>query len=102
MKDIKATEMNLSMAGSRRSVRVNDQEIDLDAIDNAKLTKEQKKDLKEIERLQDEEKNMTLNWTMGNMSDIDNQYAMKNSILSSTSQQRRIKGMEYEIKKYNK
>ena len=92
----------MSLGGSKRSVQVNNVDIDLNDIDVRKLTHEQKRDLKEIERLQQEEEKMTLNWTMGNLSDIDNQYGMKNSILSSASQQRRIKQMEFEIKKYNK
>ena len=41
----------MSMNQSRKSVKINDIDIDLDDLDMRKLTKEQKKDIREIERL---------------------------------------------------
>ena len=46
-----ASQKNMSMNQSRKSVKINDIDIDLDDLDMRKLTKEQKKDIREIERL---------------------------------------------------
>ena len=51
MKDMAASQKNMSMNQSRKSVKINNMDIDLDDLDMRKLTKEQKKDIREIERL---------------------------------------------------
>lgn len=67
-----------------------------------KLTKEQDKDIKEIERLQQEVQNLTVNLTMGEVSDIDKNFSMRPTVLSNSSQQRQISNLQYEIEKYQK
>ena len=52
LKDMKQSEANMSLAGSsKRQVQINNMSIDLDDLDMKKLTHEQKKDIREIERL---------------------------------------------------
>jgi len=48
---MKNSEKNMSLNQSK--VKINDIDIDLDDLDMKKLTKEQKQDIKEIERLQE-------------------------------------------------
>jgi len=51
LRDMKNSEKNMSLNQSK--VKINDIDIDLDDLDMKKLTKEQKQDIKEIERLQE-------------------------------------------------
>ena len=99
---MKSSQKNMSMNQSRKSVKINDIDIDLDDLDMRKLTKEQKKDIREIERLQNEVENLTGNLTMGNVEDIDNNFSMRPTVLSNSSQQQQIGNLGYEIEKYQK
>ena len=80
-------QVNQSMAdGSRKSININNVQVNLDDLDMKKLQSEQGKDLREIERLQHEVENLTLNLTMGNgpsnqseINNIDNRYSMRPS-----------------------
>jgi len=49
MADIKNSE--ISMQQSRKSIKINNMDIDLNDLDMRKLTHEQNKDIQEIERL---------------------------------------------------
>ena len=102
MKDMAASQKNMSMQQSRKSVKINDIDIDLDDLDMRKLTKEQKKDIREIERLQNEVENLTGNLTMGNVEDIDKNFSMRPTVLSNSSQQQQVGNLQYEIEKYQK
>ena len=97
---MKNSEKNMSLNQSR--VKINDIDIDLDDLDMKKLTKEQKQDIKEIERLQEQVANLTGNLTLGNVSDIDRNFSMRPTVLTQSSQQRQINGLQYEIEKYQK
>jgi len=52
MNESKAQIQKSMASGSRKSIKINDIDINLDDLDMNKLTKEQDKDIKEIERLQ--------------------------------------------------
>ena len=53
-----------------------------------KLTHEQNKDIREIERLQNEVENLTGNLTLGDVSNIDQQFSvMRNTDFQRDSQQ---------------
>tara|TARA_B110000285_G_scaffold225740_1_gene284409 strand:- start:331 stop:564 length:234 start_codon:yes stop_codon:yes gene_type:complete len=71
---------------SKRQIQINNVSIDLDDLDMKKLTHEQKKDIREIERLQHEVENLTGNLTMGDVSDIDKNFSMRPTVLSNSSQ----------------
>ena len=87
LKDMKRSEQNMSMQGSsKRQIQINNVSIDLDDLDMKKLTHEQKKDIREIERLQHEVENLTGNLTMGDVSDIDKNFSMRPTVLSNSSQ----------------
>ena len=73
----------MSKVGSKKSVKINNMEINLDDLDIKKLAGEQEKDLQEIERLQAEVENLTGNLTMGNVSEVDRQYGMRQTLLSN-------------------
>lgn len=93
----------MSMAGSsKRQIQINNVSIDLDDLDMKKLTHEQKKDIREIERLQHEVENLTGNLTMGDVSDIDKNFSMRPTVLSNSSQNHQIGNLQYEIEKYQK
>ena len=77
----------MSLHQTRKSVKINDIDIDLDSLDMRKLTKEQNRDVREIERLQNEVENLTGNLTMGNVDEIDNNFSMRPTVLSNSSQQ---------------
>jgi hypothetical protein len=83
---MKNSEKNMSLNQSR--VKINDIDIDLDDLDMKKLTKEQKQDIKEIERLQEQVANLTGNLTLGNVSDIDRNFSMRPTVLTQSSQAR--------------
>lgn len=51
MNESKAAIQKSMASGSRKSIKINDIDINLDDLDMNKLTKEQDKDIKEIERL---------------------------------------------------
>mmetsp|Transcript_14731 Transcript_14731/g.22841 ORF Transcript_14731/g.22841 Transcript_14731/m.22841 type:complete len:134 (+) Transcript_14731:1887-2288(+) len=99
---MRQSELNMSIAGSKKSVRINNIDVNLEDLDMKKLTHEQNKDIQEIERLQAEVENLTGNLTMGNMSDIDKQFGQRQSLMSNASQQKAISGLQYEIEKYQK
>jgi len=80
---MKQSEANMSKVGSKKSVKINNMEINLDDLDIKKLAGEQEKDLQEIERLQAEVENLTGNLTMGNVSEVDRQYGMRQTLLSN-------------------
>ena len=46
--------------------------------------------------------NLTVNLTMGDVSDIDKNFSMRPTVLSNSSQQRQISNLQYEIEKYQK
>ena len=52
LKDMKASEANMSLNQERKSVKINNMDVNLDEIDMRQLTKEQNQDIQEIERLQ--------------------------------------------------
>ena len=52
LKDMKASEANMSLNQERKSVKINNVDVNLDEIDMRQLTKEQNQDIQEIERLQ--------------------------------------------------
>ena len=82
---------------------MNGVDIDLDAIDMGKLTKDQNKDIKEIQRLEFEMDKLTAgNMTMGDVNDIDKNFSMRPTVLSNESQMRQINNLQYEIDKYQK
>ena len=104
---MKHSQKNMSMqeegSAVNRSVRINDIDINLDDIDMAKLTKEQNKDIQQIERLEKEMDQLTTgNMTLGNVEDIDKNFSMRPSVLSGGSQRRQIGNLQYEIEKYQK
>jgi hypothetical protein len=86
LRDMKHSEKNMSLNQSK--VKINDIDIDLDDLDMKKLTKEQKQDIKEIERLQEQVANLTGNLTLGNVSDIDRNFSMRPTVLTQSSQAR--------------
>ena len=49
---MKASEANMSLNQERKSVKINNMDVNLDEIDMRQLTKEQNQDIQEIERLQ--------------------------------------------------
>lgn len=104
IKDMKQSQKNMSMQDSvNRSIRINDIDINLGDIDMAKLTKEQNKDIKQIERLEKEMDQLTAgNMTLGNVEDIDKNFSMRPTVLSGSSQRRQIGNLQYEIEKYQK
>ena len=63
---MKESHKNMSMqdgeSGQNRSIRINDIDINLDDIDMGKLTKEQDKDIRQIERLEREMDQLTAYW----------------------------------------
>lgn len=83
---MKQSEQNMSMAsGKQKKIQINNVDIDLDDLDMKKLTHEQKKDIREIERLQHEVENLTGNLTMGDVSEIDKNFSMRPTVLSNSS-----------------
>lgn len=105
---MKQSEKNMSIqhegsGANNRSIRINDVDINLDDIDMAKLTKEQNKDIQQIERLEKEMDQLTAgNMTLGNVDDIDRNFSMRPTVLSGSSQKRQIGNLQYEIEKYQK
>ena len=90
----------MSVQQERKSIKINNVDVHLEDLDMRKLTHEQNKDIREIERLQQEVENLTGNLTMGDVADIDRNYSMRPTVLSNGSQQQQIGGLQYEIDKY--
>lgn len=77
----------MSMHGdSVKKVQINNVSIDLDDLDMKKLTHEQKKDIREIERLQHEVENLTGNLSMRDVSEQDKNFSLRPTVLSNSSQ----------------
>ena len=77
--------MSMHDGSGKKVVQINNVSIDLDHLDMKKLTHEQKKDIREIERLQNEVENLTGNLTMGNVSEADKNFSLRPTILSNSS-----------------
>lgn len=58
-------------SGARKSIKMNDVQMNLDELDLQKLTKEQAQDIQEIEELQKQIEMMSGNLTLADVSMID-------------------------------
>ena len=106
------SEMSLAQLqheSQRKSIKVNNKEINLDDLDLQKLQKEQAKEMKDIEDLQKAIENMSQNLTAGDVRVIDDQFSLNMTKPGTTppikgrkNQANHLNNLQYEIDKYQK
>ena len=87
LEDMEGSKFGMSM--NRGSVRIDGQDMQLGDVDMKKLTRDSQKDITRLSQLQQQVANLT-NLTLGNVEDIDNQFSMRQTVLTDNSQNRQL------------
>ena len=83
-KDMRSSQMHMSM--NRGSVRMDGKDMPLVDINMQQLTKDSQRDIRKISQLEQAVENLTGKMTsLNNVSDIDNQFSMRPTLLSDNS-----------------
>lgn len=83
-------------------MQINNKDYNLDDLNIKQLTKDQNKDINDIAKLQEKIANLTGNMSMADVSQIDQQFSMRPTVLTNSSANQQIGNLQYEIEKYQK